>query len=208
MAPVIVDPTRIRSFATAAAFEAWLAANHDVAPELWLRLYNKASGEPTVSYAEAVEVGLCWGWIDGIKKSYDARSSLQHFTPRKAKSIWSVVNRERVERLVADGRMTPHGLKHIEAAKADGRWAAAYHGSGKMQTPPDLLAAIAESPAAQATFDSLNAQNRFALAFRVGNLKTEAGRKKRIAAFVEMLAEGRAPYPNGVLGKAGKGDGA
>lgn len=202
MAPVIPDPDRIIGFAGMAEFEAWLAAHHDNTDELWLRIYKKGSGQPTVTYAEAVDVALCWGWIDGLKKSFDEQSFLQRFTPRKPKSIWSAINRQHVARLTEAGRMTVHGQKHVDAARADGRWDAAYHGAGKMQMPPDLLAAIENSPMASATFATLNATNRYALAFRVGNLKTEAGRSKRIAGFVEMLERGETPYPNGVLGKA------
>jgi uncharacterized protein YdeI (YjbR/CyaY-like superfamily) len=126
MAQVIPDPKKIKSFAAAAEFEKWLARHHDSESELWLRVYKKDSGRPTVTYADALEVVLCWGWIDGIRKSYDEISFLQRYSPRKSKSIWSHINREHVARLTAAGRMTPHGQKHIDAAKADGRWDAAY----------------------------------------------------------------------------------
>lgn len=126
MPPVIPDPARIRRFRTAAAFEKWLSSNHARQPELWLRIYKKASGVATVTYAEALDAALCWGWIDGLRKSFDEVSFLQRFTPRRPKSLWSQVNRGHVARLVAEGRMTPHGQRHVDAAKADGRWAAAY----------------------------------------------------------------------------------
>lgn len=179
------------------AFEAWLSVHHETETEIWLKLARKGAGVPTITYAEALEVALCWGWIDGQKQAHDATAFLQRFSPRKPKSIWSQVNIGHVERLTAAGRMTPHGRAAVEAAIADGRWAAAYAGSSKMAAPQDLLAAIAANPAAQASYDDLNRQNRFALAFRVGNLKTAAGRARKIAGFVEMLARGETLYPNG-----------
>ncbi len=124
MAPVIPDPRRIRSFRTAASFETWLKANHDKAPELWLKVHKKDSGLPSITCAEALDVALCWGWIDGLRKSFDERSFLQRYTPRRARSVWSQINRNHVARLIAARRMTPHGLRQVEAAKIDGRWAA------------------------------------------------------------------------------------
>ncbi|QMV03810.1 hypothetical protein GHV40_20980 [Devosia sp. D6-9] len=195
MAPVIPNPDKIRAFETEAEFEAWMARNHDQETEIWVQYYKKASGRRTIVYAQALDVALCYGWIDGISKPVDEHAYLQRFTPRKAKSIWSQRNRLKVEKLIADGRMTAHGQKQIDAAKADGRWDKAYASPGKMETPPDLLAAIEANPAAYETFNKLNATNRYALAFRTHNMKTEAGRKKKIAGFVEMLARGEAPYP-------------
>lgn len=192
MAPVKVDPGRVLSFETQAGFADWLAAHHADAPELWIKMHKKASGLPTISWAEAVDAALCWGWIDGIRKGFDDKSFLQRFTPRGPKSVWSQINVANVERLVAEGRMTAHGLAHVEAAKADGRWGKAYRVSGSA-LPDDLLAAIAAEPKAQATLDALGAQDRFALAFRVGNLKTPAGRARKIAEFVAMLKRGESP---------------
>ncbi len=195
MTPIIPDPARIRAFATAADFEAWVVAHHATERELYLRIYKKGSGEPTVTYAEALDVALCWGWIDGLKKSYDAASFLQRFTPRGPKSVWSQVNREHVARLVAAGRMQPQGQAHVDAAKADGRWEAAYGRVRDMTVPDDLREAIEANPAALATFGTLDRANLFALAWRVHTLKTAAGRAKRIAAFVEMLARGETLHP-------------
>ncbi|HEV7718145.1 MAG TPA: YdeI/OmpD-associated family protein [Arsenicitalea sp.] len=197
MAPVIPDPDAIRAFDSEAAFEAWLRVNHDKASELYLRIYKKGSDVPTVTYAQAVDVALCWGWIDGLKKGYDESSFLQRFTPRKPRSIWSRINCQHVERLTAAGRMTPHGQKHIDAAKADGRWDAAYAGASKMTVPDDLLAAIEAEPKAFEMFQTLNKQNLYALAFRTHNVKTPAVRAKKVAGFVEMLARGETLYPNG-----------
>ncbi|KKB76396.1 hypothetical protein VW29_20200 [Devosia limi DSM 17137] len=202
MAPVIPNPDRIRSFTDQAGFEAWLAQHHDRESELWLRIYKKGSDIPTITYHQALDVALCWGWIDGIKKSHDEVSFLQRFTPRRARSIWSQVNRTHIDRLIEAGRMTEHGLRHVDAAKADGRWDAAYAASSKMEIPDDLMAAIAADPRALASFESLNKTNRFAMAFRVGNLKTPAARQKKIDGFVEMLVRGETIHPNGKAGKA------
>jgi len=197
MAPVIPDPAAIREFADAPAFERWLAAHHATVGEVWLKLYKQHTGRPTVSYAEALDIALCWGWIDGLKKAFDGDSFLQRFTPRGPKSLWSQRNVANVERLSAEGRMRPEGQAEIDAAKADGRWQRAYAAGRDMQVPPDLLAAIAANPRAQAMFATLNRQNQFALAFRTGNMKTPTGRAKKIAGFVDMLARGQTLYPNG-----------
>jgi uncharacterized protein YdeI (YjbR/CyaY-like superfamily) len=193
MAPVIPDPKRIRGFSDQAAFEKWLRANHDREPELWLKIFKKGSGVPTVTYAEALDVALCWGWIDGLKKSFDDKAFLQRFTPRQAKSIWSQINREHVARLVEAGRMTPHGQRQVDAAKADGRWAAAYapiRATTRATIPADLMKAIRSSPRALATFKTLGRQNLFALTFRTNNMKTPDGRARKIADLVAMLARG------------------
>ncbi len=195
MAPVVVNPDNIREFADAEVFYEWLGKNHDKVDELWIKIHKKASGLKSISPGEAIDVCLCWGWIDGLKKGFDDKSFLQRYTPRRAKSIWSRINVNKVASLIEDGRMTEHGLVHVEAAKADGRWQRAYAGSKDMTLPDDLLAAIEKEPKAKAMLDTLNSQNRFALAFRVRNLKTEAGRRKRIAAFVDMLKRGETIYP-------------
>ncbi|RZJ41935.1 MAG: hypothetical protein EON87_15725, partial [Brevundimonas sp.] len=140
-------------------------------------------------------VVLCWGWIDGIKMSFDAQSYLQRYTPRRPRSIWSQINVDNVARLIAEGRMTEHGLREVEAAKTDGRWAKAYGSGKRMAIPADLQAAIDAEPAAKAMLASLSEQNRFALAFRTHNMKTKAGRAKKIATFVEMLKRGETIYP-------------
>jgi len=198
MAPIIPDPKKIKTFRTEAAFESWLKANHARETEIWLKIHKKDSGLPTVTYAQALDVALCWGWIDGIKKSFDERSFLQRFSPRKAKSIWSQINREHIARLVAAGRMTPHGLRHVDAAKADGRWDAAYapmRNTTEATVPADLRAAIEASPRARKTFQTLGRQNLFALTFRTNNMKTPAGRAKKIATLVAMLERGETIVP-------------
>ena len=196
MAPVIPNPKAIRSFPSEAAFEKWISANHDREPELWLKIFKKDSGIPTVTHAEALDVALCWGWIDGLRKSFDADAFLQRFTPRRPKSIWSQVNRDHVARLIKAGRMTPHGQRQIDAAKADGRWAAAYAPIRSIRTVPlDLRLAIRDNPRALKTFRTLSRMNLFALTFRVNNTKTPAGRRKKIADLVAMLARGETIVP-------------
>lgn len=195
MAAVKIDPDKVHAFRDGDAFHAWLGTHHGSEDEVWIKIHKVASGLPSITPKEAIDVALCWGWIDGIRKSFDAKSFLQRYTPRTKKSIWSQINVENVARLIAEGRLTEHGLREVAAAKADGRWDRAY-GSGKgMAIPDDLQAAIDAEPAAKATLAKLTAQNRFALAFRTHNMKTEAGRKKKIAGFVEMLKRGETIYP-------------
>jgi len=193
MAPITPDPKKIKSFRTEAAFEAWMKANHARETEIWLKIHKKDSGLPTVTNAQALDVALCWGWIDGIRKGFDDKSFLQRYTPRRARSIWSQINRDHVARLTAAGRMTPHGQRQIDAAKADGRWDAAYapmRSANQATIPADLRAAIDANPRARRTFSTLGRLNLFALAFRTNNMKTAAGRAKKIAALVAMLARG------------------
>ena len=195
MPPIAVDPSRIHEFPDAASFYLWLSANHDTQPEIWIKIHKVNSGLPSITPKEAIDAALCWGWIDAIRKSFDANSFLQRYTPRGRKSIWSQINVDNVARLIAYGRMTPHGLREVDAAKADGRWHRAYRSGKDMELPADLLAAIAPFPEAQKTLESLNAQNRFALAFRLHNMRTPAGRKKKVEAFTEMLKRGETLHP-------------
>lgn len=193
MAPVIVDPGKVMEFTTRQAFYDWLKVNHDVADEVWIRIFKKASGKATITPVEAIDAVLCWGWIDAIKKSWDAESFVQRYTHRKSKSVWSQINRDNVARLVDEGLMTEHGLRHVAAAKADGRWDAAY--TIKMDPPDDLLEAINGNAAAKAFYQTLSSQNRFAVIFRTISLKTPAARARKIAGFVEMLERGETIYP-------------
>lgn len=196
MAPVTVDPDHVHAFPDAAAFEAWLSRHHDREAEVWIRIYKVRSGTPSITPKEAIDVALCWGWIDAIRKGLDEVSFLQRYTPRGRKSVWSQINVDNVERLIAEGRMTEHGLKQVEAARADGRWAQAYRVKGSA-VPDDLMAAIDAVPEARATFDAVTAQNRFALIFRLQALKTPAGRERAIARFVDMLRRGDTFHPQG-----------
>jgi uncharacterized protein YdeI (YjbR/CyaY-like superfamily) len=197
MAPVKVDPAKVRAFKDAEAFYKWLGKHHDTEDEVWIKIHKVDSGLKSITPKEAIDVVLCWGWIDGIRKAFDEQSYLQRYSPRGKRSLWSKINVDNIARLIREGRMTDHGLAHVDAAKADGRWNRAY-GSGKdMAIPPDLQAAIDAEPKAKAMLSKLSAQNRFALAFRTHNMKTEAGRKKKIDAFVAMLKRGDTIYPQG-----------
>ena len=195
MAPVIPDPDKIKSFRSQAAFAAWMKTNHARETEVWLKVHKKGSGLPSVTTAEALDVALCWGWIDGIRKSLDEQSFLQRYTPRRARSLWSQVNRDHVARLTAAGQMTPHGQRQVDLAKADGRWAAAYAPSSESEVPADLAEAIAAVPAAQAMFDVLTKTNRYALVYRVGAVKRPETRQRKIEEYVAMLARGETIHP-------------
>ena len=198
MAAIVPDPRKIKSFRSEAAFAAWMRRHHARETELWLKLHKKGSGLPTVTNAQALVVALCWGWIDGIRKSFDEHSFLQRYSPRRARSVWSQINRDHVARLIAAGRMTPHGQRQVDAARADGRWDAAYapmRSASRTTIPEDLRAAIEANPRARKTFRTLGRQNLFSLAFRTNNMKTPAGRAKKIAALVAMLARGETIFP-------------
>jgi len=195
MAPVTVDPKTVHEFVDEAGFYKWLARHHDKEAEVWIKIHKVGSGLPSITPKQAIDAVLCWGWIDAIRKGLDDQSYLQRYTPRRAKSVWSKINVGNVARLIDEGRMTPHGLKEVQAAQSDGRWDRAY-GSGKeMKIPADLQAAIDAEPKAKKTLSILTEQNRFALAFRLHNIKTEAGRRKKIEAFVAMLIRGETIYP-------------
>ena len=198
MAEVIPDKRAIKPFKNVQALETWMRANHAKAPELWIKIHKKDSGLASVTAAEALDVMLCWGWIDGLRKGFDEQSFLQRYTPRRAKSIWSQINREHVARLIDAGRMTPAGQRQIDLAKADGRWDSAYAPIRKASAdnlPPDLLRAIESNKRALGTFKRLTRQNLFALAFRTNNMKTPEGRARKIATLVAMLARGETIVP-------------
>jgi len=194
MAPITVDPGRVREFADADAFYAWLGEHHESERELWIRIFKKGSGRPSITPLEAIDVALCWGWIDAVRKGNDDVSFFQRYTPRGRKSVWSQINRDNVARLIAEGRMTEHGLLEVNRAKQDGRWDAAYS-IRSQEAPEDLMAAIRAEPEALAMYEILTSQNRFALSFRVNAMKTPAGREKKIAGFVDMLKKGETIYP-------------
>lgn len=195
MPPIKVDPDKVHEFPDAASFYAWLADNHASESEVWIKVHKVGSGLASITPKEAIDVVLCFGWIDAVRKSLDDKSFLQRYTPRGRKSIWSRINIDNVARLIEEGRMTKHGLEQVDAAKADGRWDRAYGGSKEMTIPHDLQAAIDAEPEAKAMLAKLSAQNRFALAFRTHNMKTEAGRKKKIAELVAMLKRGETIHP-------------
>ncbi len=180
-------------FATAAEFEAWIVANRDH-EGIRVQLRKKNSTKPGMLYAEALDVALCHGWIDGQKGALDEDYFFNGFSPRRARSPWSQVNRDHVARLIDEGRMTPHGLAEVERAKADGRWDAAYR-QKDAEVPADLQLALAASPAALALFERLSSQNRFAMLFRIGSVKRAETRAAKIAGFVAMLERGETIYP-------------
>ena len=195
MTPIKIDPAKVKTFKTGDAFYAWLAKNHAKESEVWIKIHKAGSGLKSITPKEAIDAVLCWGWIDGVRKSLDDKSFLQRYSPRGARSIWSQINVDNVARLVREKRMTEAGLKEVERAKADGRWARAYAGGRNMAIPDDLQAAIDAEPKARAMLKTLSAQNRFAIAFRTHNMKTEAGRKKKISDIVAMLKRGETFYP-------------
>jgi len=179
----------------ASAWRAWLTEHHAQPTGVWLVLHKKGGDVTTLTYVQAVEEALCFGWIDGQGRRRDAHSSYQRMTPRRARSAWSAVNVERVERLEREGRMQDAGRAQVTAAQADGRWEAAYRGPATIEVPDDLTAALDAVPAARAWFDALTSGNRFAVILRIGQAKRPETRARRIAGFVADLAEGRTPYP-------------
>lgn len=195
MATVKVDPNKVHEFKDAASFYKWLGKHHDREDEVWIKIHKVSSRIQSITPIEAINVVLCWGWIDGIRKSFDERSFLQRYSPRSKKSIWSQINVDNVARLIQEKRMTEHGLKEVEAAKADGRWDRAYKSGKDLKIPQDLQAAIDAEPKAKEMLEKLSEQNRFAFAFRLHNTKTEAGRQKKIETFVAMLKGGETIYP-------------
>ena len=195
MGSVIVDPKNIHEFADEQSFYDWLARHHDKEDEVWINIHKVSSGRASVTPKQAIDVALCWGWIDGLRKGLDNKSYLQRFTRRRSKSMWSKINVGNVARLIQVGRMTEHGLEEVDAAKADGRWDRAYASGKEMEIPDDLQAAINAEPKARKMLTTLSEQNRFALAFRVHNMRTAAGRQKKIDALVDMLKRGETIYP-------------
>ena len=198
MATTVPDPAKIKAFRSEAAFAAWMKAHHARETELWLKMHKKGSGLPTVTPIQAIDVALCWGWIDGIRRAYDGRSFLQRFTPRRPRSLWSQINCGNVTRLTAAGRMTPHGQREVDAAKADGRWDAAYapmRSASVATLPADLRGAIEANPRAHKTLGTLGRLNLFALVFRTNNMRTATGRTAKIAALVAILARGETIVP-------------
>ena len=180
---------------SAASWARWLKRHHASAAGVWLRIAKKDSGIASIDHPAALEEALCWGWIDGQRKSDDAQYFLQRFTPRTRRSIWSQINRAKVLKLIDEGRMQPAGLAEIERAKADGRWDAAYEGVAAATVPPDLQAALDANKKAAKFFATLDSRNRFAVLFRTQGAKKPETRARRIAQFVEMLAKGEKIHP-------------
>jgi uncharacterized protein YdeI (YjbR/CyaY-like superfamily) len=182
--------TPIKAFRSSEAFQAWLATNHAKSDGIWLQIFKKGSNTKTITYAEALDIALCYGWIDGQKKKYDESSWLQKFTPRRSKSIWSKRNKENAARLIKAGKMKPAGLKEIERAKADGRWDRAYDSPSNMKVPEDFLRALAKNKKAEAFFKTLNKANTYAIAWRLQTAKKPETRDKRMKTLLEMMERG------------------
>ena len=184
----------VLAFASQSNWADWLAKNHDKSDGLWLKVAKKDSGIPSVTIVEALDMALCYGWIDGQRGSFDDKYYLQKYTPRRPKSTWSKINVEKVKRLITSGQMQPAGLAAIEAAKADGRWAKAYDGQKTMTVPKDFQAALNKNKKAKAFFATLNSVNRYAILFRIHNVKKAETRTRKIKQFIEMLEKNEKIY--------------
>ena len=185
----------ILPFASRVSWEAWLAENHETSNGLWLKIAKKGSGVGTVSYTEALDAALCYGWIDGQKGKFDDDHWLQRFTPRRPRSKWSKVNREKAAKLIASGEMKPAGLREVERARADGRWDAAYEAQSEATVPEDLRLKLKKNEKALKTFAGLDSANRYAILYRIQDAKKPETRARRIEEYVAMLTEGKKLYP-------------
>lgn len=181
---------KILSFTSPKEWRGWLEKHHDSSTGIWVQFYKKASGITALTYAEALDEALCYGWIDSQVKKYDESSYIQKFTPRKSKSIWSKVNREHVTRLIKEGRMTSAGLQQVEDAKKDGRWDNAYDSPTSMEIPKDFLSDLSKFPKAKSFFETLNKSNIYAIAWRLQTAKKTETREKRKKVIIEMLEKG------------------
>lgn len=186
------DPTKIMTFASSKDLGRWLEVNHATESELWVKIFKKKTGIPTVTWNDVVIEALCWGWIDGIKKSIDDQAYLQRITPRKARSNWSKRNREHVERLIKEGRITEAGLRHVRTAKADGRWENAYTAS-EMKVPADFLAALDSKPKAKQFFETLTKSSHYVIAYGLTSAKKPETRQRRFAKYIDMLVSEQKP---------------
>jgi uncharacterized protein YdeI (YjbR/CyaY-like superfamily) len=182
-------------FASRGAWEEWLEERHASSDGVWLKIARKGSGIESVTFAEALDAALCYGWIDSQRAGFDGRFFLQRFTPRKPRSKWSQVNREKVAGLIEEGRMKPAGFREVERAKADGRWDAAYEPQSTATVPDDLRIALEKHEGAREFFEALNSRNRYAILHRIQDAKRPETRARRIARYVAMLAEGKKLYP-------------
>lgn len=186
----MADELPIVLFAGPPELEEWLEENHETSHGVWLKIAKKGAAEPSVTYAEALELALCFGWIDSQKRRFDNRHFLQRFTPRRPRGRWSRINREKAEALIEEGRIRPPGLVEVEAAKADGRWEAAYEGQRTAQVPPDLQRELDANRAAAEFFAGLDSANRYAIIYRLNDAKKPETRERRLRKFVAMLERG------------------
>jgi uncharacterized protein YdeI (YjbR/CyaY-like superfamily) len=186
----MADELPVHLFAGPGEMEEWLEENHDSSQGAWLKIAKKGADEPSVTYDEAVELALCFGWIDSQVRRFDDQHYIQRFTPRRPRGRWSKINREKAEALIAAGKLRPAGLAEVEAARADGRWEAAYEGQRTAKVPPDLQRALAADPAARKFFDSLDSANRYAIVYRLDDAKKPETRERRLKKFLAMLERG------------------
>ena len=185
----------VKRFASRSAWERWLAKHHETSPGIWLELAKKESGLKSVTRPEALEVALCYGWIDGQAASGDSKRWRQRFTPRRPRSNWSLINCAAVEQLHAEGRLAPAGIRAMEAAKRDGRWAAAYASPRNITVPQDLRAALRDHPRAERAFAELDSRNRYAILYRLQDAKRSDTRQRRLGTFIRMLETGKTLHP-------------
>ena len=189
--PTSKSDLKIKSFKSADAFEKWLAKNHSKSPGIWLKFFKKNSGIKSVYYDQALDIALCYGWIDALVRKFDESSYVQRFTPRRSRSMWSRRNRDHTKRLIKEGRMRPAGLVQIAAAKRDGRWKVAYESPRKMQIPSDFLKELARDPEAHAFFQTLDKSNLYAIAWRLNTAYKPAIRENRMKKILQMLASAK-----------------
>lgn len=187
------DPKKILSFESSADLRQWLSVNHADETELWVKIFKKATGIPTVDWNDVVIETLCWGWIDGVKKSLDEQAYLQRITPRRARSYWSKRNTEHVERLIVEGRMQEPGLKQVQAAKSDGRWENAYRPSSEMSVAADFIEALEVDPKLKAFYQTLNKSSRYAIGYGLDSAKKPETRQRRFEKFMDMLRREEKP---------------
>ena len=187
------DPLACKSFASPEDLYNWLEEHHAIEDELWVKIFKKHTKIPSVNWQEVVIESLCWGWIDGIKKSVDDQTYLQRITPRRARSKWSKINTEHVERLIHEGRMQEAGLAQVRAAKEDGRWANAYQPASKLEVPTDFVQALDRSPKAKSFFESLPKSSKYVIAYGLSSAKKAETRQRRFDKFLDMLTRGEKP---------------
>ena len=192
---MIHDAYPVKSFRSAEAFEAWLAKNHKKADGLWLKIAKAKSGIKSIAFPDALDIALCYGWIDGLRRGLDDDYYVQKFTPRRAKSIWSVINKNKVAQLIKAGRMKEAGLAAIEEAKKNGQWNKAYHSQANITIPEELQKALDKNKNAKQFFEKLSSRNRYALLFRIHQAKREETKMKKIAEFIKMLESNKTIYP-------------
>ena len=192
---MIHDDYPVKTFKTASAFETWLEKNHTKADGLWMKIAKANTGIASIAFNDALDLALCYGWIDGLRRGLDENYYMQKFTPRRQKSVWSVINKNKVEQLTKDGRMKDAGFAAIEDAKKNGQWDTAYHSPANAQMPAELQKALDKNKKAKAFFAKLNSQNRFAILYRLQQVKREETKKKKLEEFIKMLAERKTIYP-------------